>query len=114
LTLELSYLVRMGSGKHPQCVGRWWQTKQGGWARTLDETVSTCAIGAAAAALMTLTEIAYLDLFAVIAEARDAAGRAGLNIVHLNDIVGLTREAIADLLDALPDGSPTVTVGHRV
>jgi hypothetical protein len=103
---ELSYLIRMGAGKHPQCKGAYWFGLLGGVG--LDGVEATCAIGAAGVALASLTG---LDLLKATMIAHDALNvGTSVDVMTLNDDLGLTREDIADQLDALPGGSPVVRV----
>jgi hypothetical protein len=104
-TYDLSYLIRLGAGKHPQCCGEFYR------GLGPEHIEATCALGAARVALASLTGVSFDDTFQAILDAADAAARLGVQIVSLNDRRnGLTREAIADRLDALPGGSPVVTV----
>ena len=102
---ELAYLVRMGAGKHPQCKGAYWFGLLHDTG--LEGVESTCALGAAGVALASLTG---LPLMVAALRAHDAANRTPLDVTAMNDDYGLTREEIADQLDALPGGSPVVRV----
>jgi hypothetical protein len=102
---DLSYLIRMGAGKHPQCKGAYWFGLLSG--RGLEGVQATCAMGAAGVALSSLTG---MDLMKATLLAHETAFPTPLNVTTMNDEYGFTREEIADQLDALPGGSPVVRV----
>ena len=110
-TYDLSYLIRMGAGKHPQCRGSLFVDAHGSplvhEPLDLHEVVGTCALGAAAVALSGLTGRPLWRSYDFIAL---QAGDHAPNIPDWNDVEGLTREQIADRLDARPGGSPVVVV----
>ena len=112
-TYDLSYLIRMGAGKHPQCRGSLFVDAHGSplvhEPLTVDAVVGTCALGAAAVALSGLTGRPLWRSYDFIA-LQIGEHAVELPIPDWNDVEGLTREAIADRLDARPGGSPVVTV----
>jgi hypothetical protein len=110
---ELSYLVRMGAGKHPQCHGWFTEPKLelvfGG---AVQGVTATCALGAATLALMSITGLDYDEALSHVVDAswKVQTPKGEAQVPQWNDVDRLTRETIADHLDALPGGSPVVRV----
>jgi hypothetical protein len=107
ISYELSYLMRLGAGKHPACTGRLFRCDETD-ELSLATITATCALGAAIVALASLTTLSLHEAMAEVFNSIRTMERN--SIFRWHDGARLSREKIADRLDAFPGGSPVVRV----